>query len=141
MSFQSKYFLFKPVLMFLDTNQNFKLIFHGSSASDKAPGRGSGKKKCNAEIHRLSGATPRTIAYAAVHVCEVWLYNHLLIIVQSHMAMSSSSGWRRFDGDFDYKQFYNLIVDLFEGPLADPVWAKHTLQWWNKYVKADFMCS
>ncbi|KAI6141161.1 hypothetical protein BKA82DRAFT_3977752 [Pisolithus tinctorius] len=48
-------------------------------------------------------------------------------------ALSSANTWHNVDGDFDYSQFYNTILDFFEdlpGPAAKKR-VDELLAWWN----------
>ncbi|KII83955.1 hypothetical protein PLICRDRAFT_147661 [Plicaturopsis crispa FD-325 SS-3] len=69
----------------------------------------------------LDAVTPRALAYTAVQV---------------RFALSNVGSWRDSDGDFDYVDFYNNIVDYFEVP-AGPVTAaanQDLLDWWTMRV-------
>ncbi|KAH7926004.1 hypothetical protein BV22DRAFT_1010124 [Leucogyrophana mollusca] len=51
-------------------------------------------------------------------------------------ALSNARSWRSYDGDFDYPDFYNNIVDFFEiAPnAAAATRVKELLRWWNRKV-------
>ncbi|KAG2085142.1 hypothetical protein BD769DRAFT_1681782 [Suillus cothurnatus] len=53
-----------------------------------------------------------------------------------HMSFVSVSSWRTIDGDFDYKVFWNNVVDFFEdvpGPVAQRRVTK-LLEWWTRKI-------
>ncbi|KAH7917379.1 hypothetical protein BV22DRAFT_978092, partial [Leucogyrophana mollusca] len=57
---------------------------------------------------------------------------------RSHLrfALSSVSTWRGTDGDFDYEEFYNIIVEFFEAPPSRGAEhrVKELLLWWDRKV-------
>ncbi|KAJ7131817.1 hypothetical protein C8R43DRAFT_1133490 [Mycena crocata] len=79
---------------------------------------GSKSKRNVAAIIGLKAATGRSIAYAAVHY---------------RVALSDAHHWDDHDGDFDYTQFYNNIVEYFEFPPGPRARAdvERLLDWWN----------
>ncbi|PPQ82042.1 hypothetical protein CVT24_009921 [Panaeolus cyanescens] len=68
--------------------------------------------------HQMSTVTPQSIAHAAV------MLRH---------AATTITEWKCLDRDFDYDDFYNNIVDLFnkEKEHADFEWIDSTIKWWN----------
>ncbi|KAG1877277.1 hypothetical protein F4604DRAFT_2005326 [Suillus subluteus] len=56
-------------------------------------------KKHVAQIIKMRKVTPCSIAY---------------ITCQVRFALSSVTSWRSIDGDFDYEQFWRIVVDFFE---------------------------
>jgi len=53
---------------------------------------------------------------------------------QLRFSLSSLNAWRETDIDFNYRDFYQAIVDYFEvtpGPVAQRN-ISDLLQWWNK---------
>ena len=63
----------------------------------------------------MEHVTPETIAYAAV---------------QARFAISSQETWATEDGDFNYRQFWQAIVELFDD--RDDERSVSTLAWWNR---------
>ncbi|KAI6151179.1 hypothetical protein BKA82DRAFT_4013723 [Pisolithus tinctorius] len=110
----------------------FKFIFTSPSSirdldKDRTmPGhrRGSSNQKAATKNHVASilgmkAVTPWSIAYTAVQV---------------RFTLSSTNTWHNVDGDFDYSQFYNAILDFFEdlpGPAAKKR-VDELLAWWNR---------
>ncbi|KAF8839843.1 hypothetical protein BDN67DRAFT_969490 [Paxillus ammoniavirescens] len=74
-----------------------------------------------AAILGLKSVTPRSIAYTAVQV---------------RFALCSAGSWRNVDGDFDYIQFYNAIIDFFEVTPGNAAKKRvdELLGWWNRKV-------
>ncbi|KAG1858926.1 hypothetical protein F4604DRAFT_1684861 [Suillus subluteus] len=68
--------------------------------------------------------TPRTITYIA---CQL------------RFALSSVTSWRSIDGDFDYVQFWQTIVDFFENAPGQEVQCRATrlLEWWTRSHRND----
>ncbi|KAG2054245.1 hypothetical protein BDR06DRAFT_1007918 [Suillus hirtellus] len=119
--------------------QAFKAVFTSPSSAREADGDGDGAdilknnrraswalnqvkvKTCVALIINMRKVTPCSIAY---------------VICQVHFALSNISSWRTIDGDFDYKVFWNNIVDFFEdvpGPVAQRRVSK-LLEWWTRKI-------
>ncbi|KAG1736834.1 hypothetical protein EDD22DRAFT_973547 [Suillus occidentalis] len=65
--------------------------------------------------------TPRSIAYVA---CQV------------RFALSSVTSWRSVDGDFDYVQFWQTIVDFFEKGHGRETQHRvnKLLDWWTRKI-------
>ncbi|KAG2131474.1 hypothetical protein BD769DRAFT_1666489 [Suillus cothurnatus] len=119
--------------------QAFKATFTSPSSTKEADGDGDGAdilennrcawralnqvkvKTCVASIINMRKVTPHSIAYV---VCKV------------QFALSSISSWRTINGDFDYKAFWNNIVDFFED-VPGPVTSHRVttlLEWWTRKV-------
>ncbi|KIK92910.1 hypothetical protein PAXRUDRAFT_12950 [Paxillus rubicundulus Ve08.2h10] len=81
----------------------------------------SATKNHVAMILGLKSVTPRAIAYTAVQV---------------RFALSSVGSWRNVDGDFDYVQFYNAIIDFFEVVPGNAAKQRvdELISWWNRKV-------
>ncbi|KAF7368191.1 hypothetical protein MVEN_00138200 [Mycena venus] len=93
----------------------------GSRPRTKPKKLGSKSKRNVAAIVGLRTVTGRSIAYAAV---------------QYRVALSDANHWDDQDGGFDYREFYNNIVEYFEfppGPVARNEVAR-LLDWWNTNV-------
>ncbi|THU99724.1 hypothetical protein K435DRAFT_855474 [Dendrothele bispora CBS 962.96] len=110
----------------------FKLVFTTASSNDKISVHNSDdendeppSKRCKstlknvAQLLNMTSVPPRGIAYAAIMLCY---------------ALSDAKSWGS-DRSFNYKGFYNAIVDYFEEvkPGSDkeqPI--KELLDWWNQ---------
>ncbi|KIK37002.1 hypothetical protein CY34DRAFT_93495 [Suillus luteus UH-Slu-Lm8-n1] len=127
--------LFKSKLLI----QAYKAIFTSPSSAKEVAGDGDGaniiehnkrakkdmfgkKVKTHvAQIINMQKVTPRSIAYVS---CQL------------QFALSSVTSWRSIDGDFDYVQFWNNVVDFFEkapGRVARCN-VDRLLVWWTRYV-------
>lgn len=83
----------------------------------------------------LTEVTPRTIAYASVQV----FMPILPVFVRSArrqllFALSDAVSWSLTHNGFDYKSFYNFIIDFFEAAsgLAAKNRVRDLLKWWNQ---------
>ncbi|KAG1789260.1 uncharacterized protein HD556DRAFT_1447110 [Suillus plorans] len=76
-------------------------------------------KKHVAQIIHLEKVTPRSIAY---------------ITCQARFALSSVTSWWSMDGDFDYQQFWQTIVDFFERAPGREAQRRvqQLLKWWTR---------
>ena len=93
-------------------------------------------KDCQAKLHGMTKATPRSIAYAAVHVSFghcVWPSFNSSNLLKVRWFLSNYRDWRINDGVFLLLDFFWTITNLFED---DPTseWAIETLNWFNKYA-------
>ncbi|KAG1745141.1 hypothetical protein EDD22DRAFT_752560, partial [Suillus occidentalis] len=117
----------------------FKAVFTSPSLVREAEGDGDGAdilennrcarqkseqmkvKMCVASIINMKKVTPCAITY---------------IVCQVRFALSSISSWHAVDGDFDYEEFWNNIVDYFED-VPSP-FTRHRvetlLEWWTRKV-------
>ncbi|KAF7334925.1 hypothetical protein MVEN_02242200 [Mycena venus] len=92
-----------------------KAIMMGPSAALQGDGYHIGKAGI-ASIIGLKTFTPRVIAYIA---CQV------------RFNLSNQQFWNKMDGDFDYEEFFWLIVELFE---KDAEFAAKTIALYNRVV-------
>lgn len=119
--------------------QGYKAVFTSPSSAKVIEGDGDGAdviendrrakkalsgikvKKHVAQIIKMNEVTPRSIAYIA---CQV------------RFVLSSVTSWRSVDGDFDYIQFWQTIVDFFERPPGREARRRvnRLLEWWNRKV-------
>ncbi|KAG1807379.1 hypothetical protein EV424DRAFT_1329609, partial [Suillus variegatus] len=119
--------------------QAYKAVFTSPSSAKDVDGNGDGVdiiqnnrrarksfnglkvKKHVAQIIRMEKASPRSIAY---------------IVCQVRFALSSVTSWRSVDGDFDYVQFWQTIVDFFERPPGREAQRRvdRLLEWWTRCV-------
>ncbi|KAG1901488.1 uncharacterized protein F5891DRAFT_950396, partial [Suillus fuscotomentosus] len=117
--------------------QSYKAVFTSPSSAKDVEGDGDGAdviennrrakkttstikvKKHVAQIIKMDKVSPRSIAYIA---CQV------------RFALSSITSWRSVDGDFDYVQFWQTIVDFFERPPGRDAQRRVTrlLEWWTR---------
>jgi hypothetical protein len=51
--------------------------------------------------------------------------------VQAHLALSDKASWDQQDVIFNYRNFYESIVAVFEDNPELP-WVEETLKWWNE---------
>ncbi|KAF9475565.1 hypothetical protein BDN70DRAFT_883565 [Pholiota conissans] len=73
------------------------------------------------QVGMTTKVTPRSIAYAAV---------------QLHFNLQASENWSEILGGFDYRAFYNYIVDFFED-VDEPAAKKRAqalLSWWSTRI-------
>ncbi|KAG2052931.1 hypothetical protein BDR06DRAFT_1009071 [Suillus hirtellus] len=119
--------------------QSYKAVFTSPSSAKDVEGDGDGAdviknnrrakkttstikvKKHVAQIIKMDKVSPRLIAYIA---CQV------------RFALSSITSWRSVNGDFDYVQFWQTIVDFFERPPGQDAQRRVTrlLEWWTRKV-------
>ncbi|KAG2152368.1 hypothetical protein BD769DRAFT_1381098 [Suillus cothurnatus] len=119
--------------------QAYKAVFTSPSSAKDVEGDGDGvdiiqnnrraKKSFNAlkvkkhvaQIIKMEKVTPRSIAY---------------ITCQVRFALSSVTSWQSVDGDFDYVQFWQTIVDFFERPPGREAQRRvdKLLEWWTRKV-------
>ncbi|KAG2109363.1 uncharacterized protein F5147DRAFT_773175 [Suillus discolor] len=119
--------------------QGYKAVFTSPSSARDVEGDGDGTdvirnntrakksssgvkvKKHVAEIIKMKKVTPHSIAYIA---CQV------------RFTISSITSWRSVDGDFDYVQFWQTIMDFFERPPGHKAHCRvdRLLQWWTRKV-------
>lgn len=119
--------------------QSYKAVFTSPSSAKDVEGDGDGAdiiennrrarkassgikvKKHVAQIIKMEKVTPRSIAY---------------IVCQVRFALSSVTSWRSVDGDFDYVQFWQTVVDFFERPPGRDAQRRvnRLLEWWTRKV-------
>ncbi|KAG2120274.1 hypothetical protein DEU56DRAFT_735345 [Suillus clintonianus] len=96
----------------------FKHLFTSPSSAKEIDGDGNGADVISASQRRRSSENDA--------------------VNRSHLrfALSNINSWRSVDGDFDYYDFYNNIVDFFEVvPGADAqARINELLKWWNRKV-------
>ncbi|KAI0063165.1 hypothetical protein BV25DRAFT_1915489 [Artomyces pyxidatus] len=98
--------------------RTYRHLFTGPRSPRQPLGKvPQGGRPTNAQLHGLTGVTPRTIAYSAVH---------------GRFSISHIEQWQVEDGDFNYKEFYYNIIELFEDT-EDP-WVQETIQWLNAAI-------
>ncbi|KAI5982079.1 hypothetical protein EDD15DRAFT_2203313 [Pisolithus albus] len=74
-----------------------------------------------ASLLGMKSVSPRAVAYTAV---------------QLRFALSSCGAWRVVDGEFNYEDFYNNIIDFFEDAETpdDKNYIRELLLWWNRKI-------
>ncbi|KAG1854346.1 hypothetical protein C8R48DRAFT_610067, partial [Suillus tomentosus] len=94
-------------------------VIQNNRRANKAVLTGIKVKKHVAQIIKMEKVTPRSIAYVA---CQV------------RFSLSSVTSWRSVDGDFDYIQFWQTIVDFFERPPGREAQRRvdKLLEWWTR---------
>ncbi|KAG1721380.1 hypothetical protein EDB19DRAFT_1646530 [Suillus lakei] len=98
--------------------QAFKATFTSPSSTREADGDGNGANILENNRHAQ------------------WALNQVKVKMCVCFALSSVSSWCTVDGDFDYKAFWNNIVDFFEdvpGPVAQHRVNK-LLEWWTRKI-------
>jgi hypothetical protein len=137
--------------------QAFKAIFTSPSSAKEVTGDGdganifennrrakkdfSGKKVKThvAQIIKMQKVSARSIAYVSCQVSGIFLSlpsANNIYYVQLRFALSSVTSWRSVDGDFDYIQFWCIIVDFFERPPGRVARRNvdRLLAWWTRYI-------
>ncbi|KAG1731244.1 hypothetical protein EDD22DRAFT_788505 [Suillus occidentalis] len=114
--------------------QAFKAIFTLPSSAKEADGDGNG-----ADILENNRHTQQALNQAKVKTCVASIINMRKVtphtITYVCFALSSISSWHTVDGDFDYKAFWNNVIDFFEdvpGPVTQ-CRVDILLKWWTKY--------
>ncbi|KAG2092801.1 uncharacterized protein F5147DRAFT_657584 [Suillus discolor] len=84
----------------------------------------------------LSGIKVKKHVAQIIKIDKVTLWSIAYIACQVRFALSSVTLWRSVDGDFDYIQFWQTIVDFFEKPPGREVQhrVKKLLEWWTRKV-------
>ena len=87
----------------------------------------------------MRSVQPRAIAYIAVQVrSSVMTTVSLMLLTDTKVwfALSSSSSWELRDDNFNYKIFYNNIVDWFECPRSQAKGQEieELLLWWDRWA-------
>jgi hypothetical protein len=102
----------------------------------------SGKKVKThvAQIIKMQKVSARSIAYVSCQVSGIFFMSlpstNNIYHVQLRFALSSVTSWRSVDGDFDYIQFWHIIVDFFERPPGRVAQRNvdRLLTWWTRYI-------
>ncbi|KIM65580.1 hypothetical protein SCLCIDRAFT_112399 [Scleroderma citrinum Foug A] len=84
------------------------------------------RTRCHvASLVGMKSVCPRAITYIAV---------------QLRFALSSCGSWRIVDGEFNYDDFYNNIIDFFEntGTAGEKKVIQDLLLWWNRSVALTY---
>ncbi|KAG0694654.1 hypothetical protein DFH29DRAFT_1006133 [Suillus ampliporus] len=118
----------------------FKHVFTSPSSAKEIDGNGNGADVITAhQRHRRSSendAANRSHVANIIGMKTVTLRTIAYTACQLRFALSSVNSWRSVDGDFDYYDFYNNIVDFFEVVPGTDAQACITelLKWWNRKV-------
>ncbi|KAG1748883.1 uncharacterized protein EDB91DRAFT_1244693 [Suillus paluster] len=125
--------------------QGYKAVFTSPSSAKNTEGDGDGAdviennrrakktawgikvKKHVAQIIKMEKVTPCSIAYIA---CKV------------QFVLSSVMSWWTVDGDFNYIQFWQSIVDFFERPPGQEAQLRvnKLLEWWTRKIFGRSRC-
>ena len=144
-------------ILLCTTRQTYSNIFISPSSSesfDDEDENGAARKqqrttnsqrkatKCNvANILGMDGrVTPRSIAYAAVLVCQptcifsISVSHHCTL--QLAFNLTDAGYWMEVYNHFNFRALYALIVDFFEGPAGQSARrrSQNLLKWWSTYV-------
>ncbi|KAG1763822.1 hypothetical protein EV702DRAFT_1051618 [Suillus placidus] len=93
-----------------------------TSPSSAYGGETRATRTCNAALHDMTTVEAAHIAYGCLQV---------------RFGISAKNAWSEVDGDFNYRDFYNNIVDLIEDS-PDPEWKDELLRAWNlKLFKSE----
>ncbi|KAG0698671.1 hypothetical protein DFH29DRAFT_1002598 [Suillus ampliporus] len=118
----------------------FKHIFTSPSSAKEIDGNGNGADVITAhQRHRRSSENDAANRSHVANIIGMKMVTPCAIACtacQLRFALSSVNSWRSVDGDFDYYDFYNNIVDFFEVVPGTDAQACITelLKWWNRKV-------
>ncbi|KAJ4493205.1 hypothetical protein C8R41DRAFT_867087 [Lentinula lateritia] len=113
--------------------QTYRTIFTSPSSakgqSDDVENLPPSKKRTTSNSHRahvaniihMTEVTPRSIAYAAVHL---------------HIALTDASHWTHSYNGYNYQDLWNFVVDFFEDPIDEEAekQGKKLLKWWTDRI-------
>ncbi|KAG1857713.1 hypothetical protein DFJ58DRAFT_840571 [Suillus subalutaceus] len=105
--------------------QAFKATFTSPSSAREADGDGDGADILENNRHARQALSQVKVKMYLIY--KLW---------QVCFALSGVTSWRTMDGDFDYKMFWNAIVDFFEnvpGPVAQHR-VTQLLEWWTRKI-------
>ncbi|KAG2136846.1 hypothetical protein BD769DRAFT_1385206 [Suillus cothurnatus] len=120
--------------------QAFKATFTSPSSAREADGDGD-----RADILENNRRTRRQLNQAKVKMCIASIINMRRVTSRAIAYVvfyGSITSWHTVDGDFDYKIFWNNIVDFFEavpGPVAQ-CRVNKLLEWWTRKVFGKNHC-
>ncbi|KAG2335689.1 hypothetical protein BDR05DRAFT_856723, partial [Suillus weaverae] len=86
-----------------------------TSPSSAYGGETRATRTCNAALHDMTTVEAAHIAYGCLQV---------------RFSISAKNAWSEIDGAFNYREFYNNIIDLIEDS-PDPEWKEELLKAWN----------
>ncbi|KAG1862954.1 hypothetical protein C8R48DRAFT_603274, partial [Suillus tomentosus] len=127
--------LFKSTLLV----QAFKAIFTSPSSAKEVTGDGDGANiiENNRRTKKdFSGRKVKTHVAQIIKMQKVSARSIAYVSCQLRFALSSVTSWRSVDSDFDYIQFWYIIVDFFERPPGRVAQRNvdRLLAWWTRYV-------
>ncbi|KAG1798377.1 hypothetical protein EV424DRAFT_1546296 [Suillus variegatus] len=119
--------------------QAFKSIFTSPSSAKEIDGEGNGANiiENNRRAKReFSGKKVKTHVAQIIKMHKVSPRSIAYVVCQLRFALSSVTSWRSVDGDFDYVQFWHIIVDFFEKAPGRAAQRKvdRLLAWWTRKV-------
>lgn len=127
--------LFKSKLLV----QAFKAIFTSPSSTKEVASDGDGaniiENNRRAKMD-ISGKKVKTHVAQIIKMQKVSARSIAYVSCQLRFALSSVTSWRSVDGDFDYTQFWHIIVDFFERPPGRVARRNvdRLLAWWTRKV-------
>ncbi|KAG1733553.1 hypothetical protein EDB19DRAFT_1911541 [Suillus lakei] len=86
-----------------------------TSPSSAYGGETRATRTCNAVLHDMTTVDAAHIAYGCLQV---------------RFGISAKNAWSKINGSFNYRDFYNNIVELIEDS-PDPEWKEELLKAWN----------
>ncbi|KAG1846636.1 hypothetical protein F4604DRAFT_1936308 [Suillus subluteus] len=86
-----------------------------TSPSSAYGGETRATRTCNAALHDMTTVEAAHIAYGCLQV---------------RFGISAKNAWSEIDGAFNYREFYNNIIELIEDS-PDPEWKEDLLKAWN----------
>ncbi|KAG2129710.1 uncharacterized protein EDB93DRAFT_109762 [Suillus bovinus] len=86
-----------------------------TSPSSAYGGETRATRTCNAALHNMTTVEAAHIAYGCLQV---------------RFGISAKNAWSEIDGAFNYRDFYNNVVELIEDS-PDPEWKEEFLKAWN----------
>ncbi|KAJ7177145.1 hypothetical protein C8R46DRAFT_48788 [Mycena filopes] len=107
-----------------------------SSPLQRTPSSPSRRARRKANKNKKPTATPKRSVAALIGLTQVTGRSIAYAAVQLRVALSDQHHWEDCDGAFDYRDFYNNVVDYFEfppGPRAK-LRVDQLLDAWNSYV-------
>ncbi|KIK36036.1 hypothetical protein CY34DRAFT_95144, partial [Suillus luteus UH-Slu-Lm8-n1] len=114
--------------------QGYKAVFTSPSSAKDIEGDGDGLDVIQNNRHaRRSSCELKVKKHVAqiINMEKVTARSITYIVCQVRFALSSVTSWRAFDGDFDYVQFWQTVVDFFERPPGRDAWRRvdRLLKW------------
>lgn len=121
-------------------NIDAPLTIGGGSQPHSKHRKGSSKRPLVAVKLRMDDqVTAQAITYAAVQVC-CFLHQFprltQVTFIKLHFTLTNATHWISDYNGFNYKEFYEFIVDFFEADQTPEGKAASAelYDWWNKYV-------
>ncbi|KAG1827512.1 uncharacterized protein BJ212DRAFT_1294763 [Suillus subaureus] len=127
--------LFKGKLLI----QSYKAVFTSPSSAKDIEGDGNSADVIsnNQQVKKsLSGIKAKKHIAQIIHMDKVTPCSITYIACQVRFTLSSVTSWQSMDGDFDYLQFWQSIMDFFERAPGQEVHCRveRLLEWWTRKV-------